>query len=557
MRNLLSRLKQVQQANDGWLSRPILEGLSRSTGESLSRLQELVSFYPHLRTEAQPAVRIQVCRDMSCHLNGAEGLAARLAAALGPAVDLVVEEVSCLGYCDLAPAVQVNGAPVCISDLEPFVALVAAGTVEGSPAARRALAMDPYADPAARYGAARDVLARFDQEAGRDSVISWVKDAGLRGMGGAGFPTGRKWELVRSAPGTTRYVVCNADESEPGTFKDRAILEQAPHLVIEGMLLDAFAVGARKGFIYLRHEYEGARRALEAELTRARTAGYLGCNVFGVGLDFDIELFVSAGGYVLGEETALLEALEGKRGEPRNKPPFPGQSGLWGCPTLINNVETLAWAPAICLRGPEWWRGQGVGEREGRKVVSVSGHVERPGVFEIPLGTTVAEVLEMAGGVAGGRRLKAFSPGGASSGLLPASMVDTPIDFGSFEKLGSMLGSGGLVFIAEGTGMLPLAANLLRFFRDESCGKCVPCRVGTEKGLALVQRALDTGAPIHRPTLERLRDLLAEASICGLGQIALAPLFSIMEHWPEEVPLIEGSCGAGRPPAGGGEEAQP
>src|SRR3990172_3820177 len=305
-------------------------------------------------------------------------------------------------------------------------------------------------------------------------------------MGGAGFPTAAKWDLVRRKERTPKYVICNADESEPGTFKDRVILEELPHLVLEGMLLAAFVTGAEHGIVYLRHEYHRERKALQRAIADARDLGLLGSNLRGSRFNFDLEIFVSPGGYILGEETALLEALEDKRGEPRNKPPYPGTHGLWGRPTLINNVETFALATAIVHHGSEWWKAQARPGFSGLKVMAVSGHVARPGVYEIPMGTTVAELIEMAGGVSDGRRLKAFAPGGASSNFLPAEQAHVEIDFASIQAAGSMLGSGALVVVAEGTEMLPLAANVVRFFRNESCGKCVPCRVRTQKDVGML-----------------------------------------------------------------------
>jgi NADH:ubiquinone oxidoreductase subunit F (NADH-binding) len=318
------------------------------------------------------------------------------------------------------------------------------------------------------------------------------------------------------------------------------ILEDLPHLVIEGMMLAGLVVGSSRGIVYLRHEYEDARAALEEEIARARDIGWLGDDILGSGFDFDVDLFISPGGYILGEETALLEALEDRRGEPRNKPPFPGQKGLYGLPTLMNNVETFAHAAAIGSEGADWWTAHGVNGCAGLKFVAVSGHVEKPGVYEIPMGTTVADLIDMAGGVSGGRALKAFAPGGASSHFLPADLVDTPMDFGTLADAGSMMGSGALVVVAEGTPLLPLAANIVRFFRNESCGKCVPCRDGTEKATALLERAAETGEPIDMDVIDKLNLLLTETSICGLGYVALNPLISVAKHWPEEVPLRRG-----------------
>jgi NADH:ubiquinone oxidoreductase subunit F (NADH-binding) len=348
-------------------------------------------------------------------------------------------------------------------------------------------------------------------------------------MGGAGFPTGLKWDIVRKEPATPKYVVCNADESEPGAFKDRVILAELSHLVIEGMCLAAFVTGAKQGYVYIRHEYDPERKAMQVALDDARGRGILGD-------EFDIEIVVSPGGYILGEETALLEAMEDRRGEPRNKPPYPGQKGLRGLPTVINNVETLALVPPILNRGAEWWKEQGAGDHSGLKFIGVSGHVGNPGVFEIPLGTTVAELIEMAGGVIDGRRLKAFAPGGASSRFLPAEKADVPIDFQSIADAGSMLGAAALVVVADGTDMIEIATNVVRFFRNESCGKCVPCRTGTYKVVQMLEDILaGRGNGAILDVLPDLEETLAETSICGLGQVALNPITSALQYWGDEL----------------------
>ena len=532
--SLIHELERLQEER-GHLTDDALRELAHELGAPLYRLQELVSFYPHFRTTPPASVTVGVCRDMSCHLAGGAGAAKKIAAALGDA-DVEVEEVSCLGCCELAPAARVNGVPV-RADPQALATALRAGVPEGVYAPRRSWECDPYdGNPEIAYECFRQTLAQIDRQGAIEGLIHALKDAGLRGMGGAGFPTGVKWEIVRKERANPKYVVCNADESEPGTFKDRVVLEQLPYLVLEGMLLAGLTIGAEKGIVYLRHEYHAARRALEQEIARARDLGWLGDDILGSGFSFDIEVFISPGGYILGEETALLEALEDRRGEPRNKPPFPGQKGLYDLPTLMNNVETFAYVPVIGLRGPDWWKDQGKGDSSGLKCISVSGHVENPGVYEIPLGTSVGDLIELAGGVSGGRALKGFAPGGASSNFLPADRVGTPIDFGSLAEAGSMMGSGALVVFAEGTPVLPLAANVVRFFRNESCGKCVPCRDGTEKAVAMLDAAIADGTELDWETLRKLELLLVETSICGLGYVALNPVMSAAKHWPEEVP---------------------
>jgi len=340
--------------------------------------------------------------------------------------------------------------------------------------------------------------------------------------------------LVRREARLPKYVICNADESEPGTFKDRVILAELSHLVIEGMIVAALVTGAERGILYIRHEYEPERQLFEKELERAREMGLVGTNILRTGFNFDLEIFVSPGGYILGEETALLEALEDKRGEPRNKPPFPNTYGLHGQPTLINNVETLALVPAIVRLGPAWWKSQGKEGYCGLKFVALSGHVEKPGVYEIPVGTTVRELLALGGGMKDGRQLAAFAPGGASSHFLPPSLIDLPLDFTAVAKAGSMLGSGAVVAIAEGTDMLALAANVVRFFRNESCGKCVPCRVGSQLAVDILERVQSGQADRKElSVLPELAETMTLTSICGLGQVALNPVVSVMKHWPE------------------------
>ncbi len=535
---LIEDLKTIQERR-GYLPEDELRELSARTRVPLYEIQGVASFYPHFHLTPPPPVRVDICVDLACHLRNAGPLKENVEAALpdGDREKVRVCGVSCLGRCDRPCAIAVNDH---IYDDIP------AGEVSGL--IRSALAgedlhgrspdvpdglwkIDPYRE-IPRYEALRRVLSE-----GPESVIAKLKSAGLLGMGGAGFPAGLKWEIVRKAEGAPKYVVCNADESEPGTFKDRVILETLPHLLIEGMILGGVAIGSGRGILYLRHEYEHVVPGLERELGEARTQGLLGKDVLGSGHAFDIEVFLSPGGYICGEETALLEALEGKRAEPRNKPPFPGNVGLWGKPTLINNVETFAHAPSICLNGPEWFIAQGEGDAAGLKFLALSGDVNRPGVYEVPLGTPVRRLIEeCGGGVSGGRGLKAFMPGGTSSGFLPASMADIPLDFKPLADAGSMLGSGAVVAVAEGRDMLDLAFNAMRFFRNESCGKCVPCRMGTEKivdllGDALAGRGREEAAVLIRD----LSDAMMETSICGLGQAAPNPILSVIRHFPDEV----------------------
>jgi NADH:ubiquinone oxidoreductase subunit F (NADH-binding)/NADH:ubiquinone oxidoreductase subunit E len=529
---LLRRLHELQESR-GYLSEESLRELARQENVPLYRLQGLVSFYPHFRTKPPPRVELAVCRDASCWLAGGVEQCRRLRAKADGVADVEVREVSCLGRCDAAPAGDVNGTAVSLSDparIEEWLLHPERATPVTRPQGR-AWRCDPYDKREARFSLLRELLSAGAASAA-ERVIAAIKQIGLRGMGGAGYPAGRKWEVVRAEQRTPKYVICNADESEPGTFKDRVILAELPHLVIEGMILAGLVTGAEHGILFIRHEYAPERQAFAEELDHLRGLGLVNRSDF----RFDIEIFTSPGGYILGEETALLEALEDKRGEPRNKPPYPGTHGLHGQPTLINNVETLAMVPAIVARGPQWWKGQGRPGFSGLKFVSVSGHVERSGVFEIPVGTTVRELIEMAGGMRDGKPLKAFAPGGASSNFLPAELVDTPFDFEALSKAGSMLGSGALIVVAEGTDMLALATNLVRFFRNESCGKCVPCRLGSQEAVQILERIQTNRSETEQLNLlPPLGETMAVTSICGLGQVALNPILSVMRHWPEEV----------------------
>ena len=378
-----------------------------------------------------------------------------------------------------------------------------------------------------RYRVLRRVLSG---ELDSEEIIRALKDSGLRGMGGAGFPTGNKWELVSNQEAEPKYAICNADESEPGSFKDRQVLAEQPHLVLEGLLLGMVVTGAEQGWVFIRHEYGPEEEVLREELASLHEAGLLGEDVLGSGKRLEVDVFTSPGGYILGEESALIECMEGHRGEPRNKPPFPGIYGLWGQPTLMNSVETFADVPVIVERGADWWRDQGIGEATGLKFFAVSGHVERPGVYCLPMGTTLGELLDAAGGVQGGAELLAIQPGGASSNFLGPDRLDVPLDFDPMVEAGSMLGAGAVVVVAEGTDLLASATNVLRFFRNESCGKCVPCRVGSHKALLLLNEVLSRGEgpeAIERE-LEQLEETTRMTSICGLGQVALGPVMSVL-----------------------------
>ena len=535
---LIDDLREIQ-ARHGYLPEEELKSLSERKGIPLYEAHGVASFYPHFRLKPPPAATLRVCTDLTCHLHGACDLLETLRETVDYAglENWEVSGVSCLGQCDGAPAVSINERSyrsMSPDRLGNFVARLAEdGTVARQPTRRRAGPglIDPYGHPLAA-----ESLKAWVSDGNSDRILQAVKDSGLCGMGGAGFPTGVKWDLVRKAESEVKYAICNADESEPGTFKDRDILYHYPHLVVEGLILGGLVAGANQGYLYLRHEYDREREVLEKTIRAFYSEGYLGDGVLNSEHSFHLEIFDSPGGYICGEETALLEAMEGKRAEPRNKPPFPGTHGLHGRPTLINNVETFAWVPAILRRGADWFRSQGINGASGRKYIALSGHVNRPGVYEIPLGTRVRDLIDNeGGGVSGGRKLKAFSPGGTSSGFLPASMADIPLDFKPLADAGSMLGSGAVIVLAEGTDMVDLALNAVTFFRNESCGKCVPCRTGTEHLVQLLEKVLaGNGRPDMLAPVKDVAEAMELSSICGLGQAAALPLTSARRHFPEE-----------------------
>jgi NADH:ubiquinone oxidoreductase subunit F (NADH-binding)/NADH:ubiquinone oxidoreductase subunit E len=533
---LLRKLMRLQSVR-GYLAKEALQELAEQERIPLRRLEELVSFYPHFRRTPPRPHQVLLCQDVACVLAAGRAYLQKVQERLGQNPEVEPRCVSCLGRCDGAPCCLLNDVPARLThppspDALPEMELIETRAYPEPP--ETCLRLNPYPDYRSYYATFLELRSRWDDGLA-ESLLGELDRSGLRGMGGAGFPAGRKWRTVRNASGGPKYVICNADESEPGTFKDRLLLGQYPHLVVEAMALAALTVGASRGIIFIRHEYGPEAMAVELALEAARAAGVVGRDALGAERPFEVDVFVSPGGYILGEETALLEALEDRRGEPRLRPPYPATCGLYGKPTLIHNVETLVAALAIAARGADWWLQHGQHGAHGLKLVSVSGHVRRPGVYEIELGTPVAEILERAGGVHPGP-LKGFSPGGASAPWLPAACVDVPYDFDTLRQAGSMLGSGGLLVAGSEADMRELALTITHFFRNESCGKCVPCRVGTQKALEILQEALARGGVTNdeRAFLEELRTTLEQTSICGLGQVALHGLCSMLKHWPEE-----------------------
>jgi NADH:ubiquinone oxidoreductase subunit F (NADH-binding) len=490
---------------------------------------------------------------MACHLHGADLLHGdfeqRYAKMGKKAVE--IHRRSCLGQCDHAPAITVNDVllrrvttEVAENHIQARVAKIdlPSPVFEHRPVQ---LLAEPYRDKP-KYGALRELVASRDF----DGIIARLKDAGLGGMGGAGFPTSIKWDVVKKASGDEKYIVCNADESEPGTIKDRFIMTHLPHLVIEGIIIGALTVGAQKGFLYIRHEYKEQEHILQHEIEACYREGLLGDHILGSDLAFDLEIFVSPGGYICGEGSAQLEAIEGKRAEPRNKPPNSATHGLWLKPTALNNVETFANVPQILANGVEWFKSQGRDGTSGLKFIGVSGDVTNPGAFEIPMGIPVHEaILGLAGGPKAGRTVKAFSPSGAASGFIPFDKFrDTHLDFKSMRAAGTMLGSGAIVVLDDSRCILDMTLNAIVFFRNESCGKCVPCRMGSQKLVdVLTGWTRGRGTQTDLQLVKDLAETMEQTSICGLGQFVPYPITTALKHFREEVEahVVNKQCPAG------------
>jgi NADH:ubiquinone oxidoreductase subunit F (NADH-binding)/NADH:ubiquinone oxidoreductase subunit E len=563
----------------GYLPDEALRGLATRLSVPLYRLQEVASFFPHFHRTPPPKIQVQICRDMSCHLRGAAELTAQCRRQCGELAesDVHIEGVSCLGRCDRAPAVMIDERLYAGRSAEQLVEVVRnllAGreVVADSDADRP----DPVAQPAwnidytsnaAAYQSIRDYLARPVPE----RVIDELKVADLRGMGGAGAWAHQKWSDVWKAPGDEKYIVCNADESEPGTFKDRELLLRTPHLVVEGVVLAGLLVGARRGYVYIRHEYPEQIAAIEAAIAQAEALSVCGQKILGTDRDFPVEVFVSPGGYICGEQSALIEAMEDHRAEPRNRPPQLETNGLWDKPTLLSNVETFAWAPAIVVRGGAWYAAQGTNGCKGMRFFSISGDVARPGAYEVPNGITLQSLIDdYAGGMRAGKPLKAFAASGPSGGFLPRrialraprekkdlerltpwvrgvhergvmqlDILEIPLDLQIYRELGLMVGAGMVVY-SEDTDLLDQAQRCLEFFRNESCGKCVPCRIGSQKlvelgGDLLKGQFTAQSWPQSEALVKELGRTMEVTSICGLGQVASNPLTSLLRYFPEEI----------------------
>jgi formate dehydrogenase len=518
-RDLLIEHLHLLQDHFGCLHARHLVALAEEMRLALTEVYEVASFYAHfdivMEDEASPpAVTLRVCDSLSCALAGAERLMADLRDRLDD--DVRVVRAPCMGGCDKAPVVAIGHALHEHATVENVAAAVAAGDMH--PPTPTSPGLDEYR----AGGGYRLLQSCLSGGHTVEQVIAALEGSGIRGMGGAGFPTGRKWRLVRAEPAPRLFAV-NGDEGEPGTFKDRWFLETDPHRFLEGMLIAAWAMEAADTYIYLRDEYPQCRAILERDIAALAAAG--------LAPHTKIHLRRGAGAYICGEESAMLESIEGKRGLPRHKPPFPAQVGLFGRPTLINNIETLYWVRDIVEQGPEWFAGEGRNGRKGRRTFSVSGRVKNPGVKLAPAGITARELIdEFCGGMAEGHAFKGYLPGGASGGILPAAKADIPMDFGTLEGEGCFTGSGAVVVLSEQDDMKAVALNLLRFFEDESCGQCTPCRVGTEKAVKLMEVVRWDEA-----LLNDLMQVMGDASICGLGQAAMNPVRMVLRHFREDL----------------------
>jgi NADH:ubiquinone oxidoreductase subunit F (NADH-binding)/NADH:ubiquinone oxidoreductase subunit E len=521
---LIEHLHLIQD-HYGHLSAAHLAALAQEMKLALTEVYEVATFYSHFDVVkegevAPPAVTVRVCDSLSCAMAGAEHLLRELPNRFGP--DVRVVRAPCMGACDRAPVCAVGHVQVMRASTPSVAAAVSARThAHAYPAGA---SFEAYR----RDGGYRQLQDCLGGTQTREAVIAKVGDAGLRGLGGAGFPTGRKWGLVRGEP-APRLMAVNADEGEPGTFKDRHYLERDPHRFIEGMLIAAWVVEAAEIYIYIRDEYPEIRLMLADEIAKVEAAGLAG--------HAKLHLRRGAGAYICGEESAMIESIEGKRGLPRHRPPYVAQVGLFGRPTLEQNVETLFWVRDILDKGAAWFTSHGRHERKGLRSFSVSGRVKEPGVKLAPAGITARELIEeFCGGMTPGHSFKAYLPGGASGGILPASMADLPLDFGTLEPHGCFVGSHAVVILSEHDDMKAVALNLMRFFEDESCGQCTPCRVGTEKAVKLM-----ASGPWDQALLEELAATMRDASICGLGQAAPNPLLCVLKYFPDELKKPLGS----------------
>ncbi len=532
-RDLLIEFLHLIQDRYGCLADKHLVALAAELSMAMAEVYEVATFYHHFDVikdgeAAPPTITVRVCDSLSCALAGSEDLLHRLPALLGPGVRVL--HAPCVGRCETAPVAVIGQNPIPNATAERIVDVVQHGHVthpradEAQMHPHYAVVTPAHVDYAGYRAAGGYALAAAcrNGERTKEDVIATMEHSGLRGLGGAGFPTGRKWKIVAAEP-APRLMAINIDEGEPGTFKDRYYLERDPHRFLEGALIAAWAVDVAAIYIYLRDEYHGCRALLERELTALRADPPFALP--------EIHLRRGAGAYICGEESAMINSIEGKRGEPRLRPPYVAQVGLFDRPTLEHNMETLHWVREILEKGPEWFAGHGRHGRKGLRSFSVSGRVKNPGVHLAPAGITLQELIdEYCGGMLDGHTLYGYLPGGASGGILPASMANIPLDFDTLNQYGCFIGSAAVIVLSDKDSATMAAKNVMKFFKDESCGQCTPCRVGTEKALHLMQeRQWD------KPLLQELSTAMMDASICGLGQAAPNPVISVLKYFPSEV----------------------
>jgi NADH-quinone oxidoreductase subunit F len=547
----------------GSLGDEILDEIAIRLDLNITQVTETLAYYSMLHRKPMGRYHIQVCTNISCMLRGGKELYEHIQKRLGigdkqvsPSGTFSLEEVECMGACTGAPALQVNydfhekldaaKADAILEQLEvgrvPKPAPVISGALHPRDPSEVVVITKRFGIPNSTkidtylQNGGYKALEKALKQMTPDSIIDEVKKSNLRGRGGAGFPTGMKWSFVPKDSSKPKYVLCNADESEPGTSKDRPLMELDPHQMIEGTAIAGRAIGSNQGYIYVRGEYRYLIGIIDAALEEARARGFLGKNIMGTGFDFELFTHTGAGAYECGEESALMESLEGKRGYPRIKPPFPAVVGLYGCPTVINNVETLSTVPAVINGGGEWYASLGVPKNGGTRLYSISGHVNKPGIYELPLGYPLRKLIyEVAGGIANGKKLKAVIPGGSSCPLLSADEIDVAMDYDSVAKIGSMLGSGGTVIMDEDTCMVDVARRIMHFYAHESCGWCIPCREGT----AWLRKVLDRfheghGQPEDIPLIDELSKNMLGRTFCALGDAAALPTISIVKKWRNE-----------------------
>ncbi len=570
-RSALVPMLLFAQDQFGYLSDALIEEIARRLELNVLQVTETLAYYSMLRREPAGKYHLQICTNVSCMLRGGYRILEHCQRRLGighkqktPDGRFSLEEVECIGACTGAPALQVNYdyyENMTPERLDVLLETLAQDAPPPPPVPHTSGAVHPrhpdevpvisrrFGIPGSRtlrvyrehdgYKALEKALGMKPEE-----IIEEVKKSNLRGRGGAGFPAGVKWSFVPKDTDKPKYVIANADESEPGTCKDRPLMEFDPHQLIEGMLIAGYAVGAHQGYIYIRGEYRYVMNILDEAIAEAYAAGLLGKNILGSGFDFELCTHTGAGAYECGEESALMESLEGKRGYPRIRPPFPALVGLYGCPTVINNVETLSSVPAVILHGGEWYANLGTPKNGGTRLFAISGHVNRPGIYELPMGYNLLKMIEVAGGVAYGKKLKAVIPGGSSTPLLKAEECDLSMDFDSLARAGSMLGSGAVIVLDEDTCMVDVARRIMRFYAHESCGWCIPCREGT----AWLRQMLDRfhaggGRSEDIPLIGELSQNMLGKTFCPLGDAAAMPTISIVQKWRHEFEEhLKGRC---------------